>query len=75
MKKETLMWIAIVAVALIESCAGDHSSTHGKDTAQQKYQTQQTVDSSKVTTTTGEATNLDNSGSGGTKAMKDTVKN
>jgi len=74
MKKEAFMWIVIAAIAFMGSCAGDHSSRHGKDTAQQKYQTTPTVDSSKVTTTTGDATNLDNSGSGGTKAIRDTVK-
>ena len=72
MKKITGALLIAVAIAA-GSCSGDHSSKSGEDTAKVKYKEPSTKDTSKVTTTTGDASNVDNGGSGGTKIAKDTT--
>jgi hypothetical protein len=80
MKKQFLItYIAGMAI-LFSACNGDHSDRSGIDTVKNRYGTDTSktpgsnTDTGKITTTTGDASSLDNSGSGGTKIAKDTSK-
>lgn len=73
MKNKILTIAAIAAIALFAGCTGNNSSHNGGDTAEHHYKVPSNIDTSKTTTTTGDASTLDNSGSGGTKTAKDTT--
>jgi ABC-type oligopeptide transport system substrate-binding subunit len=65
MKKRITIISSIALLSLFTACTGgDHSASSGKDTAQSNYDAPKSVD---TTTATGNATDVDNSGSGGTK--------
>lgn len=69
--KRLSSFIGILFAALyLSACSGDHSVRNGQDTAKDS-QVQSGVDTSRTTTTTGDASNIDNSGSGGTRIAKD----
>lgn len=69
--KRLSSFIGILFAALyLSACSGDHSVHNGQDTAKDS-QVQSGVDTSRTTTTTGDASNIDNSGSGGTRIAKD----
>jgi len=70
MKKPLIFIIAITSVAAFSACSGDHTTTQGKDSAQYQYSTNPYMDTFKTTTTMGDASNLDNGGSGGTMIEK-----
>jgi hypothetical protein len=83
MKKKLLIILIISASCSISACSGDHSTRSGIDTVKSRYGSKtsettgvakKTIDTSKMTATTGDASDLDNSGSGGTKVEKDTTK-
>jgi len=72
MRKVKIISAIVLATSLFSACGGDHSASHGEDTAKNSYQVPHDstkVDTSKVTP--ADATTLDNSASGGTK-IKDT---
>lgn len=72
MKKHVYTFTALLAAAFMAACNGDHATRTGQDTTKEHYQVPGSgVDTSKTTTTTGDASNIDNSGSGGTKVVKD----
>lgn len=72
MKKHIYIIALLFAAAFITACSGDHATRNGRDTAKEHYQVQGSgVDTSKTTTTTGDASNIDNSGSGGTMVARD----
>ena len=64
MKNKTILIAAIVAINFLASCAG--SSDKPPETATNRHDEVKSVDTTKTTTTTGSATMVDNSGSGGT---------
>jgi hypothetical protein len=73
--------IPLIAVTgSLAACSGDHSTRSGIDTVKSRYgsindtsgASKKNVDTNKVTATTGDASDLDNSASGGTKVEKDT---
>ena len=83
MKKKLLIILIIGASCSLVACSGDHSTRSGVDTVKSRYGSEindttgaskKTIDTSKMTTTTGDASDLDNSGSGGTKIEKDSTK-
>jgi hypothetical protein len=80
MKIKFLIIILTSSIGLFAACNGDHSDRVVRDTIKNRYGSDTTgisktnVDTSKVTTTTGDASAIDNSGSGGTKIAKDTSK-
>jgi len=49
------------------ACNGDHSDHVVRDTSESHYDPPKSLDTTKTTTTTGDASSLDNSGSGGTR--------
>lgn len=75
-----LIILAIAITGSLAACNGDHSTRSGIDTVKSKYgsvddttgASKKSVDTNKVTATTGDASDLDNSASGGTKVEKDT---
>jgi hypothetical protein len=78
-------WVLIIFFAgiWITSCHTGNASGPGKDTVKNNYGTnvndttnasKSNIDTSKVTVTTGDASDIDNSASGGTKTSKDTGK-
>jgi hypothetical protein len=80
MKNIFLNFFITGSIVLLSSCSCGHSTrvvsdtvknTYGTDTAKSAKTNQ---DTAKVTTTTGDASSLDNSASGGTKTFKDTTK-
>lgn len=72
MKKRIYLIGLLLIVASVTACNGDHATRNGQDTAKEHHQVPGSgVDTSKTTTTTGDATNIDNSGSGGTMTAKD----
>jgi len=84
MKNTAIIIIASVSISLgVSACNGDHSTRVVSDTTAKsdihvdpsiKNDSAANVDTSKTTTTTGDASTLDNGGSGGTKIAKDTSK-
>jgi hypothetical protein len=83
MKNTAIIIIAAFSISLgVTACNGDHSTRVVSDTTAKtdlhvdpsiKNDSAANVDTSKTTTTTGDASSVDNSGSGGTKIAKDTV--
>ena len=72
MKTPIYIIALLLATTFMAACSGDHSTRNGQDTAKEHYQVQGSgVDTSQTTTTTGDASNVDNSGSGGTMIAKD----
>jgi hypothetical protein len=80
MKNKLLTIVLAGCVAVLSACSCGHSTrvvsdtvknTYGTDTAKSAKTNQ---DTAKVTTTTGDASSLDNSASGGTRTIKDTSK-
>jgi hypothetical protein len=78
MKNRFLIIAIVICIFLFAACTGDHS-THGvKDTGENRFGVdtakidKTNIDTSKVTSKTGDASTIDNSGSGGTKTAKDT---
>lgn len=72
-----IITILLVAVLGLFSCSGNHSARGGEDSAKYKYNQTPNADTSKITTKTGDASNIDNSASGGTRIdtmKKDSVK-
>ena len=55
-------------------CSGDNPVHAGEDTAAIKYHETDNRDTGKTTTSTGDATMLDDGGSGGTRIEKDSTK-
>lgn len=80
MKNRVVIIFAITVIGLFAACNGDHATRSGIDTVKNQYGTdtarvnKSSIDSGKVTTKTGDASNLDNSASGGTKIARDTLK-
>ena len=81
MKNKIIIILSVVSLSLFFSCSGNHTASGGSDTAAYKYKQQPSADTAAITTTTGDASNIDNSGSGGTRIdtgkkgiKKDTVK-
>ena len=80
MKSKFLIAIVSVCLGLIIACNGDHSTHVVRDTVGNRYgtdtaKTEKTnLDTSKITTATGDASSIDNSASGGTKTAKDSSK-
>jgi hypothetical protein len=72
MKSTLTILAAIGAITILGSCTGS-SQKNSPDTANNTYQAPKSADTSKATSATGDAPNLDNSGNGGTKI--DTAKN
>ena len=74
MKKYIYTTACLLAFTFMAACSGDHSTRNGQDTAKEHYQAPGSgVDTSKTTTTIGDAGNIDNSGSGGTMIAKDSA--
>lgn len=70
--KRLSSFIGILFAALyLSACSGDHSVHNGQDTAKDSQVQSGGVDTSRTTATTGDASNIDNSGSGGTRIAKD----
>lgn len=65
MKKRLTGLLSLAIVSLFMACTGNQTATKGKDTSEAKHAEPQIVDTSKTTTTTGSASNVDDSGSGG----------
>jgi len=68
MKNASLLILAAVAAFTFQSCmSGNHSAREGVDSVRNNYSgVPSNQDTSKVTTTLGSSTALDNSASGGT---------
>lgn len=72
MKKHIYTIGLLLAVVFMAACNGDHATRSGQDTIKQGYQAKGSgVDTSRTTTTTGDAGSIDNSGSGGSMIAKD----
>ena len=80
-KKLLIIWIISASCSLAD-CDTGNSTRSGIDTVKSRYGSKindttgvskKTIDTNKMTTTTGDASDLDNSGSGGTKIEKDTT--
>jgi len=70
MKNNILIIIATACLACITACHSGNATRAGKDTAKYHYNAPSNLDTSKTTTTTGDASTIDNSGNGGTKVAK-----
>jgi len=66
MKNKTIALLIFATSGIFTACSGNHSDHVVRDTAQSNYTPPKSVDTTKTTTTTGDASSLDNSGSGGT---------
>jgi hypothetical protein len=76
-----LIVLSIAALSSLAGCKGNNSvRSGGGDTVKNQYGSvndttgvsKKTVDTNKMSATTGDASDLDNSASGGTKVEKDT---
>lgn len=83
MKNILIITLLAGSIYALTSCSGDHSSRSNIDTVKNKYGSgindtanvsEKNIDTGKVTTTTGDASSVDNSASGGTKISKDTTQ-
>jgi hypothetical protein len=76
MKINLIIILSVIGLSFT-ACSGDHSDHNVGDTANHTSvpanSATKSTDTSKVTTATGDATTVDNSGSGGTKIAKDTA--
>lgn len=71
MKNKTILFaIGVLSAVTFASCAGDHAARPGVDSAGNNIATNPYRDTFATTTSYGDATNLDNGGSGGTKVVK-----
>jgi hypothetical protein len=75
MKSKITLFALMLTVGSLAACSGDHRATSGKpDTVGQNTggpkATNPYRDTFKTTTTTGDATTLDNGGNGGTMIAK-----
>lgn len=67
--------LTIAGMALFTACTGNSGSSNTVgDTTKSDYDVNTKVDTSKTTSATGDASSIDNSGSGGTKIAKDSTK-
>lgn len=72
MKKHIYIITLLIAAGFMTACSGDHATRSGQDTAKEHYTAPGSgMDTSKTTTTTGDASTIDNSGSGGVMTAKD----
>jgi hypothetical protein len=71
MKTHILAIIGIAGLLTFAACSGNHSANSGRDTAEGHGNQRIATDTSAVTHTTGDASAVDNSGSGGTKVARD----
>ena len=80
MKNKLFALIIVSCAALLSACSCGHSDRTNRDSVTNRYGTdtaktaKTNQDTSKVTTTIGDASSLDNSASGGTTVAKDTSK-
>lgn len=83
MKNAFIITLFAGSIYALAGCSGDHSTRSGIDTVKNRYgstindttkASEKNIDTGKVTTTTGDASSIDNSASGGTKISKDTAK-
>jgi UDP-N-acetylmuramyl pentapeptide synthase len=78
MKKTFGLILFSAAACVLQSCMGDHSANNSQDTVRKimsDYDARKiAVDTATVTTTTGSASLLESTGSGGKTTVKDTVK-
>ena len=65
--KNKLLILIVACTAVFAACNGDHSDRTVRDTSASHYDPPKSLDTTKTTTTTGSATMVDNSGSGGTR--------
>lgn len=72
MKSRFIILSAISVMVALVSCSGNQTAKNPPDTANKTINQPKSVDTSKTTTTMGDAPNVDNSGNGGTKI--DTAK-
>jgi hypothetical protein len=70
MKSKITIFSALLATTLFAACAGDHHTGPGYDSTGALQATNPYRDTFKTTTSTGEATTLDNTGSGGAVLVK-----
>lgn len=70
MKNLLITSAVLLSICAFSACSGDHQSRPGTDSLGNNVATNPYRDTFAVTTTQGDATNLENSGSGGTKAVK-----
>jgi len=81
MKNKGLILMMICGMIWFSACNGDHAAHSNPDTVKNRYgqdndttkAADRNIDTGKITTTTGDASDLDNSASGGTKMAKDTI--
>ncbi|MDF2432515.1 MAG: hypothetical protein JWP44_2146 [Mucilaginibacter sp.] len=69
MKNKIIITAIVCSLGILASCSGDRTPQNVNDTAHNTYGAK---DNSKIDTS--KATGGDNSGSGGTKIVKDTAK-
>lgn len=78
MKRTFGLILISTAACVFQSCMGDHSANNSQDTVRQimgGYDARKiAVDTATITTTTGSASLLESTGSGGKTIAKDTVK-
>jgi hypothetical protein len=80
MRNRILIVVIGLCAGLFVACNGDHSTRVVRDTVKNRYGadtakiSKSNRDTGKVTSATGDASSLDNSGSGGTKISKDSTK-
>lgn len=73
MKKIKITFVALFALAGLNSCIGDHGIGNGKDTAENTYKVPKDVtnpDTVNVITHTGDSASSDYSSSGGAGLVK-----
>ena len=68
--KNKIIFSLLFSAILLSACSGDHASRQGSDTAAMWHATNPYRDTFATTSTTGDATTVDNSGSGGTKIVR-----
>lgn len=71
MKHKITFFAVLLSTGLFAACSGNHPAKQGRpDTVRYPHPANAYRDTFKTTTTTGDATNLDNGGSGGTMIAK-----
>jgi protein involved in sex pheromone biosynthesis len=73
MKRSGLIIAALATTLMFGACNSGNSQNEGKDSVRNGYDAPSNVDTSAVTSTTGDASLKDNSGAGGAPG-KDTTK-
>jgi hypothetical protein len=83
MKNIFIITLLAGSIYALAGCNGDHSAHSNIDTVKNRYGSGindttkvsgKNIDTGKVTSTTGDASSIDNSASGGTKMSKDTIR-